>query len=338
MKGLRQLPFFLALTLVWFSSPLFAQRPSQPHPMVNMQIVAYVRMPDGRLPPQGVTVKLEYEAGGYVDQCNVGNVGRCIFRPPGPDVYLVTVDEPGYEAPPVRVDMTMSPVGSASFELKPVAGQNQSSALVASGTPVVAVAEFNIPQKARKEFEEGKRLVVDKHDAPSGISHLRKAIEIHSAFPQAYTVLGFAYLEQGDLQQADAALKEALKLNPNSAPACLEMGALLNQQKKYAEAQKELAHALEIDPKVPEAHYELAKTYWELGRWQQAEPHARQAAAAMPQLAPVHVILGNIDLQKRDLAAAIKEYQTYLRMAPDGPMAPATRAMLTRLESLPAKK
>jgi tetratricopeptide (TPR) repeat protein len=282
-------------------------------------------------------VLLEGQEGGMADQCMTDEEGRCSFRPPGMNVYRVSAENTGYARAEQDVDLTATETALVLLVLRPLPGQKKPSAVAQSGSGVVAVAEFNIPEKARKEFEKGKRLVVGKHDVPSGISHLRKAIEIHSAFPQAYTVLGFAYLEQGDLQQADAALKEALKLDPNSAPACLEMGALLNQQKKYAEAQKELAHALEIDPKVPEAHYELAKTYWELGRWQQAEPHARQAAAAMPQLAPVHVILGNIDLRKRDLAAAIKEYQTYLRMAPDGPMAPATRAMLTRLESLPAK-
>jgi tetratricopeptide (TPR) repeat protein len=331
---------FLPLLLLVFPVIAGAQQPGPSHPAFNLQITVRVQLPDGRPAPQGVMVVLEGQGGGMADQCMTDEEGRCTFRPPGMNVYRVSAEEAGYARAEEDVDLTASQTRMVVLELRPLPGQKLAFAPVANGPASVAPAEFNIPENARKEFERGRRSLLEQNDLTSGIAHLEKAIRMHSAFPQAYTLLGLAYLGQPDpnLPKAEAVLKKALEIDPNYVPGCLEMGALLNEQKKYPEAEKALLHALELDPNQPEAHYELAKTYWALGRWQDAEPHARAAAKAMPKLAPVHVVLGNIDLRKRDLPAAVQEYQEYLRLAPDGPMAPATRAMVSRLEDSLAKK
>jgi tetratricopeptide (TPR) repeat protein len=69
---------------------------------------------------------------------------------------------------------------------------------------------------------------------------------------------------------------------------------------------------------------------WALGRWQEAAPHAAAAVAAMPDLAAAHVLLGNILLRKQELDGALREYQTYLRLEPDGSMAAGTREMIEK--------
>jgi hypothetical protein len=49
-------------------------------------------------------------------------------------------------------------------------------------------------------------------------------------------------------------------------------------------------------------------------------------------MAPVHVLLGNIALRKRDTPGALKEFQEYLRLDPKGPMAEDTQAMVKKLQ------
>ena len=95
---------------------------------------------------------------------------------------------------------------------------------------------------------------------------------------------------------------------------------------------------LKLDQESAHGHYELAKTYWTLGRWQEAEPHAFKAAALEPRMAPVHVVLGNIALKRQDADGAIKEFQEYLRLDPQGPMADAVRDMVKKIQSASAKR
>jgi len=129
-----------------------------------------------------------------------------------------------------------------------------------------------------------------------------------------------------------AALQQSVTLDSKSAPAYLALGAVFNQEKKYEDAEKALTRGLEINPAAGEGQYELAKTYWALGRWQDAEPHALKAAALQPAMAPVHVLLGNIALRKRDAPGALKEFQEYLRLDPKGPMAEGTQAMVKKIQ------
>jgi hypothetical protein len=49
-------------------------------------------------------------------------------------------------------------------------------------------------------------------------------------------------------------------------------------------------------------------------------------------MAPVHVLLGNIALRKRDTPGALKEFQEYLRLDPKGPMAEDTQAMVKKIQ------
>ena len=137
--------------------------------------------------------------------------------------------------------------------------------------------------------------------------------------------MGSAYLEQKNWKGAEASLEKAIELDPKLSDAYLELGAVYNQTKEYPKAETVLNKGLELSPDAGGGHYELAKTYWAMGRWQDAAPHAKSAVTSMPSLAPPHVLLGNILLKKNDLNGALHEYQEYLRLDPDGSMAPGTQ-------------
>jgi len=57
-----------------------------------------------------------------------------------------------------------------------------------AGAPVSA-ADLAIPEAARNEFEKATQ-ALQNHDLDEGIAHLKKAIELHDPYPQAYTMLG----------------------------------------------------------------------------------------------------------------------------------------------------
>src|SRR5258708_12233520 len=159
-------------------------------------------------------------------------------------------------------------------------------------------------------------------DPVESLKHFQKAIKIYEPYPQAYRMLGDAVVEKQQWPEAETALKKSIELQPDLAPAYFDLGALRNQTKNYAGAEQSLKKGLELTPDATIGKYELAKTYWGLGRWQDAAPLATDTVKALPDLAAAHVLLANIKLKLRDAPGALHEYQEYLRIEPQGTMAP----------------
>jgi tetratricopeptide (TPR) repeat protein len=196
----------------------------------------------------------------------------------------------------------------------------------------VNARDADVPAEARREYETAQKLLTEKQDAEGGLKHLRKAIQVYDQYAEAYLLLGLTYLELRKPDDARLALQKSIDLDPSLPGGYLGLGTLFNQEKKYEEAEKQLKHGLELKPDVASGQYELARTYWAMGRWEEAEPHARTAVTLAPSLAPAHIVLGNIALRKRDNAAAGMEFAEYLRLDPNGPMAPGAAQMLKKLD------
>ncbi len=331
MKHLQWFIFPLAFIAFLIPVPVQAQTGMTQGPFANVYIKIQVRKPDGSAAPQGILIRLESAGAGMVDQCTTGSDGHCQFSPRTTGLYVLSLRQPGYLEIRKEVDIRDTRGAYVTLDLKPEPGRNESSAPKDSEGTAVSVADLAVPDNARKEFDAGQKALEAK-DFNSGIAHLQKAIKLYDAFPQAYTMLGGAYVEQERYKEAEAALQKAIQLDPKASGAYIELGATFNQMKNYAEAEKALNQGLELNPDAVAGHYELAKTYMALGRWQDAEPHAVKALAGLPDVPPVHVLMGNILLKKRDAEGALREFQEYLRLDPNGPMAAAVRDVVAKIQ------
>jgi len=331
MKPSRRVCFLAVLALISCPSRVWSQRKANPN-FVNSRILVQVRYVSGARAAQGILVRLDVEGGGVVAQEQTDAAGKVTFVPPLPGVYVVLVSEPGYREVERRVDLTIAPTSSLNLELVRLPSERDLSKTPQGLGDMVSVSGLNIPEGALKEFETAQKLLKEQQDVTACIEHLQEAIKMDDSFSQAYTMLGIAYLQRHQWKDAETSLEKAVQLDPKSGTAYLSLGASLNQEKDYAGAEKALRRGLELDPEAPEGHYELGKTYWALGRWQEAEPHAVKAAAMQPNLPSVHVLMGNILLRKRDAQGALKEFQEYLHLAPEGPMAPGARQMVDKIE------
>jgi tetratricopeptide (TPR) repeat protein len=326
------LTVFAAISLLPASSSLFAQ-----HVYSSGQIDVQVRNPDGTPARRGIHVLLESGEGGVVDDCRTVEKGKCTFTPTT-GVYVIRLNEAGYRPASVRIELIGIMRQFAMLDLKPL--EERAPAAPAHkedlGTQV-PVLELNVPDKARQEFELGQKFLEERR-LDEGITHLHKALSLYDSFPQAHLLLGSAYLEQNKWTEAQTSLENAIRLNSKLAEAYLELGAVFNQTREYPKAETALKRGLELNPDSPMGHYELAKTLWALGRWQDAAPHASAAVAAIPDLAAAHVLLGNILLRRQDLEGTLREYQTYLRLEPNGSMAAGTREMIEKIKGTLGKK
>ena len=309
-----------------------AQRPlsSDSRGGANAEINIQVRNPDGTPAPRGIHLRLEAQEGGSSDDCVTETGGKCRFLPGSGGMYVIRISQLGYKEVSVDVNLVDTLRAYVNISLTPDPG----SASINTGNDAsrnsVSALDLSVPENARQEFEKGQR-ALSENKLDASISHFRKAIKLYESFPQAYTLMGTAYLEEGNWKDAEKALQKATSLNPKSSEAYLGLGAVFNQTKQYQQAETALLRGLELNPETPGGHYELAKTYWELGRWQEAAPHARKAVSLTPDLASPHALLGNILLRERNAEGAPHEYQEYLRLDPTGPMAEGVRNMAEKL-------
>lgn len=324
---------FVLLIVLAAVPALYAQRIGTGRPSGGV-IDVQVRYADGQPGPRNIHIRLEAAEGGPAGDCETIEGGRCQFNLASSGVYMVRMSERGYKEVSVRVELIGNSRGYATLELKPIPGEVPPETVAAASegdSKVVSALDLGVPENARQEFEKGQSKLKE-NKLGDAILHLRKATKLYDSFPQAYTLLGTAYVGQENWKEAESALQKAIQLNPKFADAYLELGAVFNQTKEYRQAETLLLKGLELKPEAASGHYELAKTYWALGRWQEAAPHARTAVTAMPNLAPAHVLLGNVMLRERNAAGALKEYQEYLRLDPSGPMASSTREMVAKIQ------
>jgi tetratricopeptide (TPR) repeat protein len=188
------------------------------------------------------------------------------------------------------------------------------------------------PPEAQKEFEAGKNLLLEKKKPKDSIPHFQSAIKTYPSFGEAYLLMGTAYMDEKDWNNARSALEKAVQLDQSLAAAHLALGVTLNEMGDFKDAEKPLTKGLELSPDFAEGQYELGRTYWAMGRWQDAEPHARKATGLQPGMAKAHVLMGNILLRQRNAPAALTEFKEYLQLDPNGPLAAPTREMVSKIE------
>jgi len=296
-----------------------------------LEIDVQVRFPSGEAGPAGIHVVLERAEGGMDSDCQTVEGGKCTLTPSDTGIFTVRLRQTGYEEVTERVELVHSDHEYAMLTLRSLRRADGTTPAEDVPSGEISVADYSIPEKAREEFAKGEAALRKKMPA-EGAKHFQNAVKTYENYPQAYRMLGEAYLQEKDWKRAETALRHSIELDPKLAPSYVDLGAVENQEKNYPAAEEALKKGLELSPDSTPAKYELAKTYWSEGRWQDALPLAEATVKAVPDLAAAHALLGNILLRGRNAPDALKEYQVYLRLDPDGPMAAEVRDAIAKIE------
>lgn len=153
---------------------------------------------------------------------------------------------------------------------------------------------------------KGRRAAASRSDDQTGLVPGRAGL-----FAQA-----IGHHQAGRLEDAIAAYRQALALNPTHVEALNNLGAALADLKRWDEATASYRRALELKPKLPEIQNNLAVALREQGHLDEAIALYREAVALKPSYAEAHTNLGVAlaDLKQWEEAATC--YRQALRLSP----------------------
>ncbi len=157
-----------------------------------------------------------------------------------------------------------------------------------------------MPKEARESFE---RTI---HATPSQ----------PNTFPDAWNNLGMLAAQEGRRDDAIAALKEAIIMNPSYTVALENLGNVYRQQHRWAEAQATLERALETDPNDAEVNYGLALTFAQQDDTARAEHYFNAALRLRPEYPEALNNLGVLYLNTNRVDLGVRSFENCIRVAP----------------------
>ncbi len=159
-----------------------------------------------------------------------------------------------------------------------------------------------------------------------------RAIEIDPNYARAYAGIAdccsflytYWHASTNTLEQADAASRKALELDPDLAEAHASRGLAVSLRKDYDEAAREFEQAIRLDPKLFEAYYFFARARLAEGKMEEAAKHFEKACEVNPDdyqapalLAMVYNGLNRKDEAQTSYRRAYQIVEKHIELHPD---------------------
>jgi tetratricopeptide (TPR) repeat protein/DNA-binding winged helix-turn-helix (wHTH) protein len=136
-----------------------------------------------------------------------------------------------------------------------------------------------------------------------------RALQLNPKLGEAHTVLAAVKVDlDSDWAGALEEYKQAIRLNPEYPTAHHWFALHLSRLGRHAEAETEIQKALQLDPLSLIIQTDAAEIFYRAGDWSAATTYLEKTVELDPNFADAHMIWGEVDEQKKDLAGAIKEF------------------------------
>lgn len=153
-------------------------------------------------------------------------------------------------------------------------------------------------------------------DSQKGIETLKNITTEQKDYRAAF-ILGKLLHEAGKPEEAEKALRDAVKYENGSIEARIELGSVLVLQKKTEEALQIFDEIIQLAPDNYQAWYNRANVSGRLKRWKDAVKAYREAARIKPESYSCHYNMAIALEETGDQAAAIESYKTAIKLNPD---------------------
>jgi tetratricopeptide (TPR) repeat protein len=163
------------------------------------------------------------------------------------------------------------------------------------------------------------------------VAALREALRLEPASAPAHAALALALVGQRNSTEALAAYQEALRLDPDLIDAHNGLAVMLAGQGRLDEAVVEFREMIRVDPDSAIGYYNLASALADLDRDVESAAALREVIRINPNHYNAHYNLGELFRLEGKYDESAKQFREYLRLAP---ALPQTRRNIERASGL----
>jgi len=322
----------LALALAFFSAASAAQQPTTMSAGTSgglTTITVRVSYQQNHRPAAALRVELISPYGGVVDMRTTDGNGGATFDSVSSGRYRVRVSGPDVETTTSDLIETGGSLGGPNITENIQVRLTNRAGTEAGGSSIAVI----VPEAAQKEFKLGSK-EMDKKHWEEAKDHFQKAIDAFPKYAEAFNNLALVEIQLKDGKSAVEAFRSATQIDPTLPQANLYLGQFYYENTQYKDAELYLLRAAADQPKNAQILTALANVQLQNGETDLALANARKVPSLSnhKQFAISHLIVAQSLTGKGRDDEIAKEYEAYLKEAPDSPLAPRVRDALAKLK------
>ena len=200
-----------------------------------------------------------------------------------------------------------------------------------SETPALSVqqSEHKVPPEAQRAFDRGQHAAAEgKYE--EAVAAYREAVKIDPQYADALNELGVAQAATGDLEHAAESFQNAIDVAPEHPMALPNLSIILAKLKRFHDAEAAARRALKVVPDSARVRYILAASILvEHGDPEEALDNLERASSEIPK---AHLVAADVLIVLNRPDEAIRHLEAFLRQAaPDDKDRAAAEARLAVL-------
>ena len=241
-------------------------------------------------------------------------------------------------------DVPAASIRHSILAMKAVAGMSNpllEARLVRTGTRLAFRHHGAIVDPIRRQllfdFERFDRPSLETHYAFDGREQATGTFAPHIAVPASPRGIQDLFLsavqaeEAGEKNRAIELYLQILEIDPDYAPASINLGTLHFHLRQYQQAEEYYRRATVADPSYVLAYFDLGNVLDELERMDEAIAAYKQAVTLAPGYADAHYNLALAYERKGQHRSALRHWQSYVRLDNQGPWADHARSQIRKL-------
>ena len=279
---------------------------------------------DGQVIPSGVTVSLETNQGQLAGSRSADAFGGYVFDGLPVGSYHLTVTADKFQIYQQDVDLSFRQESyTLNIFLTPA---NKTVVKVAP-----ALTDEAAPKTARKEYEKGEHALNEKK-IPDARRHLERAVAAYPCYARAQVELAQVDLHDRKTDSAEARFKKAIQCDGTFLDSFSELAQLCIIEKKFVEGEGILNQGLRLSPQAWLFRYQMGQVHYGMQKYPESVQDYLAAQSLHPEMpAKFHIKLATAYLRTNTYDRALAEFQTYLRLEPNGQYAPVARETSARM-------